>query len=146
MNSLTLSLFAAVAMTTACASAPAPKADAAPTAPAAEAPATETPATEAPATEAPATETPATEAAAGGGEAAAPVATPETKTAALVLVPVAFDLAPEAGTKAKCAVSGEEFVVAKDTVRAEHGGKHFVFCCPGCSGTFGENPGQYAQK
>lgn len=61
-------------------------------------------------------------------------------------VPVAFDAPPPVGTKAKCPVSGEIFVVEEDTDRAEYEGKHYVFCCSNCSGKFEADPAKFAAK
>ena len=50
------------------------------------------------------------------------------------------------GQKAHCPVTGEEFVVAANTVQAEHEGKHFAFCCADCQPTFAKNPAKFAAK
>lgn len=70
----------------------------------------------------------------------------EGASAGAEMVPMAFDAPPPVGTKAKCAVSGETFVVADDTDRAEHDGKHYVFCCSNCVGKFKEDPAKFAKK
>jgi Cu+-exporting ATPase len=57
--------------------------------------------------------------------------------------PKSFDKAPAVGTKATCPVMGGEFVVAKDSQRSEHKGKHVVFCCPGCKPKFDADPQKY---
>lgn len=53
---------------------------------------------------------------------------------------MAFDEPPAAGAKAKCPVTKKEFTVDDKTVRSEHGGKHYAFCCPGCKPKFDEDP------
>ena len=53
---------------------------------------------------------------------------------------MAFDEPPAAGAKATCPVSKKEFTVDDETARSEHGGKHYVFCCPGCKPKFDEDP------
>lgn len=58
--------------------------------------------------------------------------------------PSVFDAAPAVGTKAKCPVSGEVFAVEEDTDRAEHDGKHYVFCCSRCAGKFEADPAKFA--
>lgn len=60
--------------------------------------------------------------------------------------PVAFDSAPAVGTKAKCPVSGEVFTVTDKSERAEVGGKHYAFCCPGCKGKFTADPAKFLTK
>lgn len=55
----------------------------------------------------------------------------------------AFDEPPAAGAKATCPVTKKEFTVADKTARSEHGGKHYVFCCPGCQPKFDEDPGAF---
>lgn len=60
--------------------------------------------------------------------------------------PVAFDTAPAVGTMAKCPISGEVFKVEADTDRAEHDGKHYVFCCSNCSEKFNSDPAQFVSK
>ncbi len=58
--------------------------------------------------------------------------------------PVAFDAMPAVGTRARCPVSGEVFTVTAETVKAEHQGKTFVFCCAGCKPQFEADPAKYA--
>ena len=50
---------------------------------------------------------------------------------------------PANGTKAKCPVMKNEFVVKDDTQFSEHNGKHYAFCCPGCKPQFDENPDKF---
>ncbi len=59
--------------------------------------------------------------------------------------PVAFDSAPAIGTQATCPVTGETFTVKEDTLRSEHGGKHYAFCCPACKPQFDADPGKYVK-
>ncbi|HEY3352053.1 MAG TPA: YHS domain-containing protein [Polyangia bacterium] len=77
---------------------------------------------------------PAQPAAAAAGQPAAPVA------------PVAFAAPPAAGTRARCPVMGETFTVDQDTLRSQHAGKHYAFCCPGCKGKFDAEPAKYSQQ
>jgi Cu+-exporting ATPase len=41
-----------------------------------------------------------------------------------------------------CGMNGDE---KKASQKAEHGGKTFYFCSPGCKTSFVKNPGQYAK-
>jgi YHS domain-containing protein len=50
------------------------------------------------------------------------------------------------GTKAKCAVSGEEFTVDAKTVQVTYAGKRYAFCCADCQPTFAKNPAKYATR
>ena len=50
------------------------------------------------------------------------------------------------GDKAKCAVSGEEFVVEASSPKAEHEGKTYYFCCGGCKKKFEADPAKYLKK
>lgn len=72
----------------------------------------------------------------------APTATPKVVTAKAE-VPKAFASAPAVGTKAACPISGEVFTVTADSLRSEHGGKHYVFCCAGCKPRFDGEPQKY---
>ena len=61
--------------------------------------------------------------------------------------PVAGASAPIAvGQKAHCPVTGEEFVVAANTVQVEHEGKHYAFCCADCAPSFQKDPAKYTKK
>ncbi len=80
----------------------------------------------------------ATLAIAAAGLSAAPSPTPKVDKA-----PMAFDKPPAAGTKATCPVSKEQFTVSASTVRSEHKGKHYVFCCPECKPDFDKDPEKY---
>jgi len=60
--------------------------------------------------------------------------------------PRVFASKPATGTKAACAVTGEEFTVSTDTESVTHEGKTYVFCCPDCKPTFEKNPAKYAAK
>jgi YHS domain-containing protein len=51
-----------------------------------------------------------------------------------------------AGTKAKCAVTGEEFTVTDSTVQVTYDKKRYAFCCADCRPTFAKNPTKYAAK
>jgi Cu+-exporting ATPase len=47
------------------------------------------------------------------------------------------------GDKTTCPVSGEEFVVTADSPKAEHEGKTYYFCCPGCDKKFKADPKKF---
>ncbi|HEX4458528.1 MAG TPA: hypothetical protein VIA18_11195 [Polyangia bacterium] len=51
-----------------------------------------------------------------------------------------------AGTKAKCAVTGDEFTVTNATVQVTYDKKRYAFCCADCRPTFAKNPAKYAAK
>ena len=57
-----------------------------------------------------------------------------------------FEIPPAVGSKAKCPVSGETFVVDAETERATHDGKHYAFCCDPCVGKFAANPAKFSKK
>ncbi len=59
--------------------------------------------------------------------------------------PRVFSSPQKEGTKATCPVTGEAFVIAKDTVHATHKGKHVYFCCPGCKKSFDKDPDKYTK-
>jgi Cu+-exporting ATPase len=48
------------------------------------------------------------------------------------------------GDTTKCPVSGEEFVVAADSPKAEHEGKTYYFCCAGCKKKFESDPKKFS--
>ena len=50
------------------------------------------------------------------------------------------------GTKAKCAVTGEEFTVTGSTLQVTYDNKRYAFCCADCQPTFAKNPAKYAAK
>jgi YHS domain-containing protein len=50
------------------------------------------------------------------------------------------------GTHAKCAVSGEDFVVDANTVQVTYAGKRYAFCCADCRPSFVKNPAKYAKQ
>lgn len=68
----------------------------------------------------------------------------EAKAAAKA-APKVFAAPQKEGTKATCPVTGEEFVIAKDTAHAEHKGKHVYFCCPSCEKPFAKEPDKYVK-
>lgn len=47
------------------------------------------------------------------------------------------------GDRTKCPISGEEFVVTAESPHAEHDGKTYYFCCPGCEKKFKADPAKY---
>ncbi len=59
--------------------------------------------------------------------------------------PKVFTSAQKVGTKATCPVTGEQFTIAKNTLHAEHKGKHVYFCCPGCKKDFDKDPDKYTK-
>ena len=75
---------------------------------------------------------------------AAQSAAPTTTAAAIGDDPSVPRLA--AGTKAKCAVTGEEFTVTPSTVQVTYDKKRYAFCCADCQPTFAKNPAKYAAK
>jgi YHS domain-containing protein len=60
--------------------------------------------------------------------------------------PKSFKSKPAVGTWATCPVSGETFQIGADTKFAEHNGRTYAFCCPGCISDFSENPAKYSTK
>jgi YHS domain-containing protein len=50
------------------------------------------------------------------------------------------------GDHSKCPVSGEDFVVDASSPHAEHNGKTYYFCCPGCMKKFQADPAKYTNK
>ena len=60
--------------------------------------------------------------------------------------PIAFDAPPPVGTRARCPVLKGEFTVTESTLRSEHKGKHYVFCCPGCKPGFDADPEKYLKS
>lgn len=65
--------------------------------------------------------------------------------AAATTAPKVFSSPQKEGTKATCPVTGEQFVIAKDTLHAEYKGKHVYFCCPGCKSSFDKDPAKYTK-
>jgi YHS domain-containing protein len=51
-----------------------------------------------------------------------------------------------AGTKMKCAVTGEDFTVSAKTIQTVYNGKRYAFCCPDCLPEFNKNPAKFAQN
>lgn len=88
-------------------------------------------------------------AACGGGSSAEPAATTEgeghhaqasTSGSEQPLVPIGE---AQIGDRSTCPVSGEEFVISDSSPTAEHDGRTYYFCCPGCAERFQANPHQY---
>jgi YHS domain-containing protein len=69
----------------------------------------------------------------------------DSKTEAKQVAPKVFSSPQPVGTKATCPVTGEQFTIAKDTIHAEHKGKHVYFCCGGCKKTFDKDPAKYTK-
>jgi xanthine dehydrogenase accessory factor len=69
----------------------------------------------------------------------------KTQAAATQAAPKVFASAQKEGAKATCPITGEQFVIAKDTLHAEYKGKHVYFCCPGCKTTFDKDPAKYTK-
>jgi YHS domain-containing protein len=89
--------------------------------------------------------TPATAAA----TTSAPSASAAAETPSTPAAPAAGLKAPgEAaiGDRTTCPVSKEEFSVAADSPKVEHGGKTYYFCCAGCDGKFTKDPAKYLGK
>lgn len=49
------------------------------------------------------------------------------------------------GDRSTCPVSGEEFVVSESSPTAEHDGRTYYFCCPGCAERFTANPHEFLE-
>jgi YHS domain-containing protein len=60
--------------------------------------------------------------------------------------PASFSSKPAPGTRARCAVTGEEFTVDEKTKFTTHQGRVYAFCCPDCQPTFEKDPSKYAEK
>ncbi len=74
------------------------------------------------------------------GGAAAPPEVPGTKaTAADIKAPGDAKV----GDKTLCPVSKEEFTVTASSPKAEHDGKTYYFCCPGCDAKFKADPQKF---
>jgi YHS domain-containing protein len=54
--------------------------------------------------------------------------------------------AAKPGDKTTCPVSGETFVVAADSPKADYDGKTYYFCCGGCAGDFKADPASFLKK
>ena len=82
-----------------------------------------------------------------GSSTPAPVTPAAAKTAAPAAVAPSAGLKPmgeaKLGDKTKCPISGEEFVVDASSPKAEHNGKTYYFCCPGCEKKFMADPAKY---
>ncbi len=81
----------------------------------------------------------------------APTPTPAVASAPVAATPVAAPAAGEppliaVGTKMKCPVSGEEFVVKATTTQIVYNGKRYAFCCSDCKPDFEKNPAKFAQQ
>jgi YHS domain-containing protein len=50
------------------------------------------------------------------------------------------------GDTTTCPVSGETFIVAADSPKAEHDGKTYFFCCADCAGDFQKDPAKFTAK
>lgn len=50
------------------------------------------------------------------------------------------------GDKTTCPISGEEFVVEANSPHAEHDGKTYYFCCPGCRKKFESDPAKFTKS
>ena len=57
-----------------------------------------------------------------------------------------FPSKPAPGTRARCAVSGEEFTVDEKTQFSTYQGRVYAFCCSECQPTFDKDPAKYAEK
>ncbi len=60
--------------------------------------------------------------------------------------PLSFATMPKAGMRATCLVMGHAFTIKKGTAYAQHKGRYYVFCCPGCKAKFDANPSKYAGR
>ncbi len=82
-------------------------------------------------------------AACAGSPAAPPTAPPTTGAASRPLVEPGL---AKVGDRTRCPVSGDEFVVAADSPKAEYGGKTYYFCCASCAPDFTADPAKYAAR
>lgn len=68
-------------------------------------------------------------------------------TAAATATPAAESIVmpgdAKVGDTSMCLVSGETFVVAADSPKADYEGKTYYFCCPGCQSKFAAEPAKY---
>jgi len=81
--------------------------------------------------------------------APAPAAPAAAPTAEAVTMPTGAANEPPAipnGTKMKCPVSGEDFVVKPATMQVIYAGKRYAFCCADCLPDFKKDPAKFAQK
>jgi YHS domain-containing protein len=69
----------------------------------------------------------------------------DPKAATELVAPKVFKSPQKVGTRATCPVTGESFVIAKDTVHAEYQGKHVYFCCAMCKKAFDKDPAKYTK-
>lgn len=77
-----------------------------------------------------------------GGASTTPPAAPAGAQAAAKKAPGEARV----GDTTTCPVSGEEFVVAADSPKAEHEGKTYYFCCSGCAKKFQADPRKFVAK
>lgn len=47
------------------------------------------------------------------------------------------------GNQVICPVTGDKFVITKNSPQMEYKGKTYFFCCPGCPAKFKANPEKY---
>ena len=52
----------------------------------------------------------------------------------------------QVGDRTTCPVMGNVFVVTADSPKAEHQGRTYYFCCPGCVAKFQADPSRYLKK
>jgi YHS domain-containing protein len=50
------------------------------------------------------------------------------------------------GDVSRCTVTGEEIEVTADMPHAEHEGKTYYFCCPGCKKKFEADPSKFTKS
>jgi YHS domain-containing protein len=92
---------------------------------------------------------PAATAAATAPTATATATAATTAAAEAVTMPTGAANEPPAipnGTKMKCPVSGEDFVVKPTTMQVIYAGKRYAFCCADCLPDFKKDPAKFAQK
>jgi len=70
-------------------------------------------------------------------------ATPTPTKAPDGQAPTSFESSPPPGTRAHCPVMGRDFTVTAESLRSEHEGRTYVFCCPPCKARFDADPAQF---
>ncbi len=50
---------------------------------------------------------------------------------------------PKVGDRARCPVTGEEFLITDASPKVEYEGKTYYFCCPPCADSFKADPKKY---
>src|SRR5690348_7471326 len=82
------------------------------------------------------------------GAAAVPFIAIRTASAKPVTMgaPRSFAAKPAPGTRARCAVTGDEFTVNTRTQTSTYNGRVYAFCCPDCKPDFDKEPAKFEDK